>query len=163
MAQPYPLYDELVKRVEARNEKGIDIKRVCTTINGISQSMRPEDANHHYAEIAALILHYEITSNSGVLLSPIPYDGKVMAGGKGILHYPMNLPPLLQQIIAQYIEDSATFETERARTSNNSTPSMNNALPGKLNIWDSSGILGNGPINPTLTNLTKRSVLVSKT
>ena len=108
MAQSYPLYDELVKKVEARTEKGIDVKRICATINGISQSMKPEDANKHYTEIAALILHHEILSNGGVLLSAIPYDGKVMAGGKGILHCPMNLPPLLQQIIAQYIEDSAT-------------------------------------------------------
>lgn len=110
MTQPYPLYDELLKRVEARNEKGIDIKRICTTINGISQSMKTENANHHYEEIAALILHHEISNNNGVLLSSIPYDGRVMTGGKGILHYPMNLPPLLQQIIAQYIEDSSGLD-----------------------------------------------------
>ena len=107
MARPYPLYDELVKRVEVRTEKGIDIRKVCTTINTISQVLKPEEAAEHYKEIGALILHHEIISNGGVLLSPVPYDGKVMVGGKGILHYIMNFPPILQQIIAQYVEDSA--------------------------------------------------------
>lgn len=111
MARAYPLYDELVKRVEARLEKAIDIKRVCKTINNISLSLRPEDALEHYREIQALIIHYEILSNGGIILSPVPFDGKVMAGRKGILNYIMNLPPLLQQIIAQYVEDAANPET----------------------------------------------------
>lgn len=111
MARVYPLYDELVKRVEARQEKAIDIKRVCKTINNISLSLRPEDALEHYREIQALIIHHEILSNGGMILSPVPFDGKVMAGRKGILNYIMNLPPLLQQIIAQYVEDAANPET----------------------------------------------------
>lgn len=106
--QPYPLYDDLIRRIEARTEKGIDIKRVCTTINNIIQTLAPEDAAEHYREIGALILHHELMNNGGVLLSPIPYDGKVMVGGKGVLYYIMNLPPLLQQIIAQYVEDAAS-------------------------------------------------------
>lgn len=105
--RPYPLYDELVRRVEARTDKCIDIKRVCTTINNIPQSMSTDDAIRHHSEIAALILHYDIVHNGGILTSPVPYEGRVMAGGKGILHYLTNLPPLLQQILAQYIEDSA--------------------------------------------------------
>ena len=107
MAQLYPLYDELLRRVEAREEKSIDIKRVCKTINNISVSLEPADALEHYREIQALIIHYELLSNDGMILSPVPFDGKVMAGRKGILNYIMNLPPLLQQIIAQYIDDSA--------------------------------------------------------
>ncbi len=103
--QPYPLYDELVRRVEARTEKGIDIKRVCTTINNIAMTHNPEEMAEHYREIGALILHHELLANHGVLLSPIPFDGRVMAGGKGVLHYIMNLPPNLQKIIAQYVED----------------------------------------------------------
>jgi len=103
--RPYPLYDELLKRVHARAEKTIDIKRICTTINNISLTHSQEDASEHYREIGALILHHELLSNNGVLLSPVPYDGRLMAGGKGVLNYIMNLSPILQQIIAQYIED----------------------------------------------------------
>jgi len=110
MARPYPLYDELLRRVEARTEKTIDIKRVCKTINNISLSLKPDDTLDHYREIQALIIHYEILSNNGMLLSPVPFDGKVMVGRKGILNSIMNFPPLLQQIIAQYVEDAANSE-----------------------------------------------------
>jgi hypothetical protein len=111
MARAYPYYDELVRRVEARSEKSIDIKRVCKTINNISISLKPEDALEHYREIQALIIHHDCLSNGGVILSPVPFDGRVMAGRKGILNYIMNCPPLLQQIIAQYVEDAANPET----------------------------------------------------
>lgn len=108
LLQSYPLYDELMKRVESRgvgsSEKALDIKRVCVTINSIGQSMTTDVASSHYQEIAALILHYSLLHpkhSSGV----VPFDGKVMVGGKGILYYINNLPPLLQQIIGQYVED----------------------------------------------------------
>ena len=103
--KPYPLYDELLRRVDARLEKGIDIKRVCTTINNIANTHTAEETLDHYREIAALILHHELLANNGILLSSVPYDGRVMVGGKGILYYIMNLPPLLQQVVAQYVED----------------------------------------------------------
>lgn len=111
MAQLYPLYDDLLQRVESRAEKAIDIKRVCKTINNISLSLEAEDAMEHYREIQALIIHYEILNNGGVILSSVPFDGKVMTGRKGILNHMMNLPPLLQQIIAQYVEDAANPES----------------------------------------------------
>jgi hypothetical protein len=103
--KPYPLYDELLRRVDGRTEKGIDIKRVCATINNIATTHTPEDTAEHYREIAALILHHELVANRGVLLSSVPYEGRVMTGGKGLLYYIMNLPPQLQQILAQYVED----------------------------------------------------------
>jgi hypothetical protein len=102
--QPYPLYDELIKQIESRREKTIDIKRVCTTINNIATTNTPDDTVEHYREIFALILHHELITNNGVILSSIPFDGKIMSGGKGILYYIMNLPPDLQHIIAQYVE-----------------------------------------------------------
>ncbi|MEO6066738.1 MAG: hypothetical protein ABIQ41_02010 [Gemmatimonadales bacterium] len=101
----YPLYDELVRRVEFRTEKEIDIKRVCMTINSIATTHTPEQTNEHYREIGALILHHELLTKNGVLLSSVAHEGRVMVGGKGVLYNIMNLPPLLQQIIAQYIED----------------------------------------------------------
>lgn len=103
MSKPYPLYEVLLERVNNRELKDIDIKRVCSTINSIANNHSKEDANDHYREIAALVLHYELVNNDGVLLSSVPYDGKTVAGGKGIIFNMMNLPPLLQQIIAEYV------------------------------------------------------------
>ena len=101
----YPLYDILVKKVQERAEKNIDIKRVCTTINNIAKNNTPEETAEHYRELSALILHHDLVRNNGVLLSSVPFDGRVMTGGKGILYNIMNLPPNLQQIIAQYVEN----------------------------------------------------------
>lgn len=105
LLKSYPLYDELLRRVESRKEKTIDIKRVCTTINNISQTHSPEESNSHYREIDALILHHELVTNNGILLSQVPYDGRIMIGGKGIIYTIMKFPPLLQQIIVQYIKN----------------------------------------------------------
>lgn len=102
--QPYPLYDKLLQRVKNKENKSIDVSKVCATINDIAQNQSYEEANEHYREIGALILHHELLSNNGVLLSSVPYEGKVMSGGKGILYKMTNLPPLLQYIIAEYIE-----------------------------------------------------------
>lgn len=102
--QPYPLYDELYKKIQTRSEKDVDIRKVCTTINNIALTHTPEETEEHYREIEALILHHELLTNNGILLCEVPYDGRLMAGKKGILHSIMNFPPLLQQIIAQYIE-----------------------------------------------------------
>lgn len=105
--QPYPLYDDLYHRVNERLDKAIDIKKICTTINSIAQPpTSAEEALAHYKEIGALILHHELLSNNGYLITQVPFEGKLMAGGKGLLYYIMTLPPILQQIIAQYIEDS---------------------------------------------------------
>lgn len=110
MAQPYPLYDELAREVESRGEKGIDIKKVCSTINSICQNMSEADVREHYKEITALIIHYDIIKNGGVLLSQVPFEGKTMPGSKGsedakgLLYNTGTLPHGLIQIIAQYIE-----------------------------------------------------------
>ena len=105
MTQAYPLYDELLKRAEQQTGKAIDVKQICTTINSLGQNMPAEEASIHYHDIAALILHHELLANKGVLLSNVPYEGKTINGGRGIIHYVINLPPILQHIIAQYLED----------------------------------------------------------
>lgn len=110
--QSYPLYDELLRLVNDRSEKSIDIARICKTINNISLSLSPEDSLEHYREIQALIIHYDIINNGGLLISSVPFDGKTMVGKKGILNQIMNFPPLLQQIIAQYIEEYANPKSE---------------------------------------------------
>jgi hypothetical protein len=103
MLQPYPLYDNLVTQVTSNQNKNVDIKRICNTINTLSQTS--EDALELYREIATLIIHHNILHNEGS--DQVPYGGKIMVGGKGILMTIANLPPLLQQIIAQFIENLA--------------------------------------------------------
>lgn len=105
ICKPYPLYDELVRRVNERIDKSIDIKRICTTINNIWQTLPTEEAMKHYEELGALVLHHELVNNNGLVLSMTPYNAKIMFGDKGILYTIINIPPNLQQIIAQYIED----------------------------------------------------------
>lgn len=103
--QPYPLFDNLYKHVSEREDKSVDIDSVSTIINDISLHVNTESAREHYDEICALILHYFIVYNPNCLPTATPYDSKTMVTGKGVLYYLTNLPPLLQQIIAQYIED----------------------------------------------------------
>ena len=105
MAVQYPLYDKLARQVAAREEKTIDIKRICITINNIAQTHTPEEIAEHYNEIGALILHHDLLTNNGVLLSLVPYGGRTLLGWRGIIHEIMNCPPNLQQIIAQYLEN----------------------------------------------------------
>jgi len=100
----YPLFDHLSRLVHQRQDKYIDIKTVCTTINNFSLYMSSTEYLDHYEEISAIILHYDVINNGSMILSPNPYDSKIMPGGRGILNYIINLPPFLQQIIAQYIE-----------------------------------------------------------
>lgn len=102
MVQPYPVYEELAQKIKEAAQ--IDIERVRATINGIGDKLPPEQAKEHYQEIAALILHHDMLMNNGVLLSNTPFEGKVMAGGKGIMYNFINLPATLQQIIALYID-----------------------------------------------------------
>lgn len=108
MAVSYPLYDTLLTSVMSRGNYDVDIKRVCNTINGLSQNLSPADANAHYAEIQALIIHHDALTR-GIVSTPasVPYGGTVMVGGKGVLNRIENMPPVLQRIIAEYIQISA--------------------------------------------------------
>jgi hypothetical protein len=95
----YPLYDELQRLVNEKEDKSIDVNSVCLTLNAISRLTQIEQTEH-----AALILHHEMIENKGVLLTVIPYDGKLMPGNKNILFSFVKLPLALKQIIAQYID-----------------------------------------------------------
>ena len=99
----YPLYEELLRQVIEKKDNSIDVSMVCSTINSLAYQDN-NISNDHYNEIAALILHHELIINSGILLSTISNDGKLLPGNKGILYNFLKLPPLLKQIIAQYIE-----------------------------------------------------------
>lgn len=98
----YPLYDELIKRVNAKEEKNFNANEICVTLNNIS-SMSTQDQIDHYEELAALISKYELVENNGILLSAVPYEGKKMAGDKNILHNFIKFPLMLKYIIVEYI------------------------------------------------------------
>lgn len=98
----YPLYDELVRQVNAKEDKTFNANEICLTLNAIAR-METESQKCHYEEIAALILHHELVENNGILLLSIPYDGKQMPNDN-ILHNFIKFPPLLRYIIVQYIE-----------------------------------------------------------
>jgi hypothetical protein len=101
MTQCYPLFDELVRRINERNGTGIDIKIVCNTINNMSQYMPKSEYNKHYDEIEALIIHYHSLQTKNEMTNI--YDVKLMAGGKGLLYTIEKIDPHLQQIIAEYL------------------------------------------------------------
>lgn len=98
----YPLYDELLKQVNEKEDYNIDAMIVCQTINNIS--LNNSDAVDHYEEIGALIMHYECLTNSNILLTLTPFDGKVLPGNKGILNTLVKFPVTLRRIIYQYLQ-----------------------------------------------------------
>lgn len=104
MLRHCPLYDMLLGMAKMDPDKTLDIKCICTTINNIAQVLSVEEANFHYTNIGMLAIHHDLLTNDGLLLSPIPYGGKVMINNKGILYNTINLPVLLQQIISKYLE-----------------------------------------------------------
>ena len=97
------LYESLKSKIKPSDNTAVDVNQMCATINNISMSLAPEDAREHYRWIYSLILHHAYINGTHTFPSHIPYDGKVMNGGKGVLQYMKNLPPILQQVLAQYI------------------------------------------------------------
>ena len=104
MTIPHPLYDKLLQRVNESSNKNIDINRLSVTINNISKNSSHEESNFHYKWIKSLIIHHALLHEN--LSSSIFYNCKVMPGDNGELYTTSNLPPLLQQIIAEYIDYS---------------------------------------------------------
>lgn len=100
----FPLYDQLLYKVNERKDtSSIDIDSVCSTISWIQDVV-------HWENIQTLIIHHEIL-NTGGLSAIVPYNGKTMLNGRGILYHMVNLPPTLQHIIAQYIEEFSCAST----------------------------------------------------
>ncbi len=111
----FPLYDDLLEQANNLNEeKQIDISRVCYTINNIYKNLPEKDTKYHYKMIGYLIIHHKFMNDIDPLPvrqivtrtnnSIIPYNTQIMMGNKGILSTMEDLPPLLQKIIAQYVE-----------------------------------------------------------
>lgn len=104
MAHPYPLYDELMTKIDTDNQ--IDTTKLCLTINQMSNYMGRTDFIEHYQEIQALIDHYSYLKNSS-LITNTPCGGKPMSGDgpscKGVLYIINDDNPVLFRIIAQYL------------------------------------------------------------
>jgi len=99
----YPLYDELIKRIEEKENKIIDNSQMCATINSLA-FMDKKSASEHYEEIYVLLLHHEFIVNQGVLFSKIPNDGKTLPGDNGVLYTAQKLPVKAKQLVNEYIE-----------------------------------------------------------
>jgi hypothetical protein len=101
------IYDELLKQVTNHDTNiNYDVDRTCVTITNIHKHLPKSDAEYHYNVIGSLIIHHKfITDKMETII--YPYDAQIMAENKGILGDINKLPPLLQQIIAQYIENNS--------------------------------------------------------
>lgn len=100
----YELYNFLSNQVKEKNYQNINIEEMCLTFNGLS-NLSQDDQQSHYEELYGLIIHYEALSNNGVLLT-IPFEGKIMPGGKKEKNLVFNtnkLPLELKQILYEYI------------------------------------------------------------
>jgi hypothetical protein len=106
MLKDYPLYDDLVEKITLRENPNIDIKLLCNNINNISNNLQSNDYLEHYNEICALIIHHHFKLNFKSNMNILPFNSKIMFGGKGILFNISKFDPLLQQIIAQYINEN---------------------------------------------------------
>ena len=101
--QSYPLYDKLLADVKAKDIKNIDMFKLCHTIKNLDLLNQP-DAQDHYEEIQALMVHHDMLHNGKMLLAEVPNDGKLLPGGKCILYTLIKIPTIFQQILVQYIE-----------------------------------------------------------
>lgn len=99
----YELYDMLAQRVREKNEKNLEIDKLCLTINSIA-SMDKKSMAEHYEELKALMLHHESIKNKGVLLTKITNGGVEQPGGRGIQYIFNNIKDIqLKQIFNEYI------------------------------------------------------------
>lgn len=99
----YELYELLLQRSRDRDEKNIDIEKLCLTINSLVL-LDEKSSKDHYDELMALILHHEYLKNNKVFLTKVPYNGVEQPGGRGIQYIFRDLKdPQLQQIINEYI------------------------------------------------------------
>lgn len=100
----YPLFDKLFSEIENKEVRTIDIAFIGNTFRTMGQNFPIEKVLSHYEEVMALIIHFYGLANKGKLSDFIPFDGKGMPGGKGILYNISNLPPILQEIIQDYLK-----------------------------------------------------------
>lgn len=99
----YELYDFLLARSKERDEKNIEIDKLCQTINNIVL-LDDKSSKEHYDELQFLLLYHESLKNNKVLLTKIPYNGIEQQGERGVKYLFRQLnDPQLQQLINEYI------------------------------------------------------------
>jgi hypothetical protein len=103
MTTPFPLYDYLVKEA-VRSPSSSELKHYCLTITSLADMLPREQCELHYKTIEALILHHELLKYNGVLISNVPYEGKLSCKKGGIIYSVSSLPIDLQRILAKYVE-----------------------------------------------------------
>lgn len=104
MVRSYPLYEELLQKCIDSGETEIDQNRLCATINKLGQTMDAKAVAEHYHEICALMIHHHAITTGNFTPSKLPYEAKIMPGGKGITFNSSNIPVILQRIIMAYID-----------------------------------------------------------
>ena len=105
MAQRFPLYDFLSTKSNNLKIDETEVRRVCAAINHILED--GNDDRLEYLEILyALILHsYFLEPKGKTKPGMIPYTGRTFENGRGIIYTFSHLPPKLQQIIVQYVNE----------------------------------------------------------
>jgi hypothetical protein len=99
MTQVFELYDNLVEQVKSNQTCSINLLSLCSTLNDLP----PE----HSEIVYALILHHDFTCNNGTRFQTVSYNGKVFENGNLVMFRMIDLPPVLQQIIATYITQAS--------------------------------------------------------
>lgn len=108
---PFPTYDLLVSKIgnTPYEETSLDLKKISSAINHLDEN------GEELSAIYALMIRYYLLEQQGKTrpLSfgsgkpPILYGGKTFDIGTGLLYTFAQLPPLLQQIIVQYMREIA--------------------------------------------------------
>lgn len=101
---PFPAYDALLAKVgnTPYDENSLDLKKVASAINHLDEN--GEELSVIYA---LMIRHFlneakdKVRKQNNVIL----YNGKTFDIGKGLMYTFTQLPPLLQQIIVQYMRE----------------------------------------------------------
>ena len=113
---PFPTYDLLVAKIgnTPYDEASLDLKKVSSAINHL------DETGEELGVIYALMIRYYLLEQQGKMrIGPthqlfggqtkpmILYGGKTFDIGTGLLYTFVQLPPLLQQIIVQYMREIA--------------------------------------------------------
>ena len=113
---PFPTYDLLIAKIgnTPYDEASLDLKKVSSAINHL------DETGEELGVIYALMIRYYLLERQGKMrIGPthqlfggqtkpmILYGGKTFDIGTGLLYTFVQLPPLLQQVIVQYMREIA--------------------------------------------------------
>lgn len=93
----YPLYDQLA---QIPIDGVIDLKMLASTINNI-RNLSNEQQLEHYNEMFALIYHHSQLQGSH---DQLPYEAKLINGGRGLIFTIEKMPTEVVHILANYLK-----------------------------------------------------------